>query len=92
MPILRSWRESMLFISSISVGLILESILWLLPMEKVWSARAIHASPDITIIMASNDFADMVGGKLDSIMAFMEGKLRLKGDMMLAMQLQSFLK
>jgi putative sterol carrier protein len=51
-----------------------------------------HASPDITITMASNDFADMVEGKLDGIMAFSTGKLRLKGDMMLAMKLQSLLK
>ena len=51
-----------------------------------------HASPNITITMASNDFADMVEGKLDGIAAFMGGKLKVKGDMMLAMQLQSLLK
>jgi putative sterol carrier protein len=50
-----------------------------------------HASPDITITMASDDFADMVGGKLDGIKAFMTGKLKVKGNMMLAMQLQSLL-
>jgi putative sterol carrier protein len=49
-------------------------------------------SADITITMASNDFADMVEGRLDAIAAFMGGKLRVKGDMMLAMQLQSLLK
>jgi putative sterol carrier protein len=41
--------------------------------------------------MASNDFADMVEGRLDGIAAFMGGKLKVKGDMMLAMQLQSLL-
>jgi putative sterol carrier protein len=41
--------------------------------------------------MASDDFADMVGGKLDGIKAFMTGKLKVKGNMMLAMQLQSLL-
>ena len=51
-----------------------------------------HPSPNITITMASNDFADMVEGKLDGIAAFMGGKLKVKGDMMLAMQLQSLLK
>jgi len=50
------------------------------------------ASADITIAMASNDFADMVEGRLDSITAFMGGKLKVKGDMMLAMQLQSLIK
>jgi len=50
-----------------------------------------HASPDITITMACSDFADLVEGKLDGIKAFMTGKLKVKGDMMLAMQLQSLL-
>ena len=50
-----------------------------------------HASPDITITMACNDFADMLEGKLDGIKAFMTSKLKVKGDMMLAMQLQSLL-
>jgi putative sterol carrier protein len=50
------------------------------------------ASPDVTITMASNDFTDMVEGRLDGVAAFMGGKLKVKGDMMLAMQLQSLLK
>ena len=59
---------------------------------KARVAEGPHPSQDITILMASNDFADMVQGKLDGVRAFTEGKLRLKGDMMLAMKLQSFLK
>ena len=51
-----------------------------------------YASPNVTISMASSDFADMVEGRLDSMAAFMGGKLKVKGDMMLAMQLQSLLK
>jgi putative sterol carrier protein len=51
-----------------------------------------HPSPNITITMASSDFGDMVEGRLDGIAAFMGGKLKVKGDMMLAMQLQSLLK
>lgn len=49
-------------------------------------------SPNVTITMASNDFADMVEGRLDSMAAFMGGKLKVTGDMMLAMQLQNLLK
>ena len=49
-------------------------------------------SADITITMASTDFADMVQGRLDAIAAFMGGKLKVNGDMMLAMQLQSLLE
>jgi putative sterol carrier protein len=59
---------------------------------KAVVSESTHASPNITITMASDDFADMVRGKLDGIMAFTMGKLRLEGDMMLAMKLQSLLK
>jgi putative sterol carrier protein len=50
-----------------------------------------HASPDITLTMSSNDFADLVEGRLDGVTAFMGGKLKVKGDMTLAMRLQSLL-
>ncbi len=60
--------------------------------EKAAVREGTHASPDITLTIASNDFADMVQGKLDGMTAFTQGKLRLKGDMMLAMKLQSLLK
>ena len=58
---------------------------------KAAVSEGTSASSNITITIASNDFADMVGGKLDGITAFMGGKLKVKGDMMLAMQLQSLL-
>ena len=59
---------------------------------KAMVSEGTALSSDIAITMASNDFADMVGGKLDGITAFMGGKLKVKGDPMLAMQLQSMLK
>lgn len=59
---------------------------------KAAVSEGTSASSNITITMASNDFADMVEGKLDGITAFMGGKLKVKGDMMLAMQLQSLLQ
>lgn len=58
---------------------------------KAAVSEGASASADITITMASNDFADMVEGRLDPMAAFMGGKLKVKGDMMLAMQLQSLL-
>ena len=58
---------------------------------KAAVSEGTSSSSNITITMASNDFADMVEGKLDGITAFMGGKLKVKGDMMLAMQLQSLL-
>jgi putative sterol carrier protein len=50
-----------------------------------------YASPDITLTMSSDDFGDLVEGRLDGVTAFMGGKLKVKGDMMLAMRLQSLL-
>lgn len=48
-------------------------------------------NPNITITMAAADFKDLVAGKLNAMSAFMSGKLKIKGDMMLAMKLQSLL-
>ena len=45
------------------------------------------ASPNLTLTMAAPDWLDMVGGKLNGQMAFMSGKLKIKGDMGLAMKL-----
>ena len=47
------------------------------------------AAADLTVTMASPDWLDMIGGKLNGQMAFMSGKLKLKGDMGLAMKLGS---
>ena len=44
------------------------------------------ATPNLTLTMSSQDWLDMVGGKLSGQMAFMSGKLKLKGDMGLAMK------
>ncbi|KNC56147.1 sterol-binding domain-containing protein [Thecamonas trahens ATCC 50062] len=42
---------------------------------------------DCTISMSDADFVDLMAGKLDGTEAYMAGKLRLKGDMGLAMKL-----
>ncbi|PYN16714.1 MAG: hypothetical protein DME05_07465 [Candidatus Rokuibacteriota bacterium] len=44
---------------------------------------------DLTITMAAQDWLDMIGGKLNGQMAFMSGKLKLKGDMGFAMKMGS---
>ena len=44
-----------------------------------------------TITVGDNDFVDIVSGKLNPQMAFMSGKLKIAGDMSLAMKLSSVL-
>merc|ERR1719408_1123648 len=47
--------------------------------------------PDCTITMKDADFLAMVAGKLNGQQAFMQGKLKLKGNMMLAQKLGTVL-
>src|SRR5438034_6845722 len=51
-----------------------------------------HASPNMTMTMAAQDYVDMITGKLNGQMAFMSGKLKLAGDIALAMKMQDLLK
>ena len=44
---------------------------------------------NITITVSAGDWLDMLNGKLDGQMAFMSGKLKIKGDMSLAMKLKT---
>jgi putative sterol carrier protein len=48
-------------------------------------------SPNLTVTMSAVDFTEMLSGTLSPTAAFMSGKLKVKGDMMLAMKLQGVL-
>lgn len=47
------------------------------------------ATPSVEIALADADWMAIREGKLNSQMAFMQGKLKIKGDMNLAMKLQT---
>ena len=47
------------------------------------------ASPSLTLQMSAQDWLDMLSGKQSGQMLFMSGKLKIKGDMGLAMKLGS---
>eukprot|EP00435_Cladocopium_sp_Y103_P060283 s423_g22.t1 len=51
-----------------------------------------EAGADCTITMADADLVAMAEGKLNGMQAFMGGKLKIKGNMMLAQKLQSILE
>jgi putative sterol carrier protein len=57
--------------------------------ESIDVQRGKHASPNITLTMKESDYLDMINGKLNGQMAFMTGKLKITGDMGLALKLQS---
>jgi putative sterol carrier protein len=50
------------------------------------------SSPNMTLSMSAQDYVDMIMGKLNGQMAFMSGKLKISGDMGLAMKMQSLFK
>ncbi|MNN88285.1 SCP-2 sterol transfer family protein [compost metagenome] len=45
------------------------------------------ASPNVTLIMDSETLKGITSGETDGMQAFMGGKLRAEGDMMLALKL-----
>lgn len=46
-----------------------------------------HAKPTMTLTADSSDFVKMFTGELDGMQAFMQGKIKLAGDLNLAMKL-----
>jgi putative sterol carrier protein len=54
------------------------------------AAVAKGAAPDarVTLGLAVPDYLRLISGHLDGMQAFMQGKLKLKGDMMFAAQIQ----
>ena len=49
------------------------------------------ATPKCTVAAVDQDFLAIVNGKLNAQMAFMSGKIRIQGDMGLALKLQQIL-
>merc|ERR1712064_272881 len=51
-----------------------------------------NSSADVTITIADADMVAMAEGKLDGMQAFMGGKLKIKGNMMLAQKLAGIIE
>ncbi len=50
--------------------------------------RGPAAQATLSITMQASDYLDMINGRLNPQMAFMAGKLKIKGDMSLALKMQ----
>ena len=51
--------------------------------------EAIHDNPTVSLTMADKDWLAMCNGELDGMSAFMSGKLKATGDIMMAQRIQS---
>ncbi len=49
-------------------------------------------NPTVTLTAAAQDYVNIAMGKMDPSIAFMQGKLKIKGDMGAAMKMQSMFK
>ena len=56
-----------------------------------FGARASDDAADVTLSASADTFLDILAGNLDATSAFMTGRLKLDGDMGLAMRLGSVL-
>jgi putative sterol carrier protein len=59
---------------------------------KVTVEKGEHPSPKMTLTADSGDYVKIFTGELDGMQAFMQGKLKLAGDLNLAMKLTQMFK
>jgi putative sterol carrier protein len=55
---------------------------------KVSVTEGAHASPTVTLKMDADDYVKMSNGKINGHWAVMSGKLKVSGNMMVAMKMQ----
>ncbi|MBT2218109.1 SCP2 sterol-binding domain-containing protein [Virgibacillus dakarensis] len=59
--------------------------------DDSYAVKGEKEKPDCTLKIASEDFEKMVEGNLNGTQAFMSGRLKIKGNMGLALKLQDIL-
>ena len=67
---------------------------WIITIKdgKCSVAEGTVEKPTVTLTADANDFRDVLLGKVNGMKYFMEGKLKLAGDLNLAMKLTTFFK
>ncbi|MBN1178525.1 MAG: SCP2 sterol-binding domain-containing protein [Anaerolineae bacterium] len=58
---------------------------------KIDVAEGRVGTPDLSVSMSAQDFVALSNGELNAVSAFMQGKIKIQGDMSMAMRLQSIL-
>lgn len=58
--------------------------------QKIASTEGKHPSPKMTMTVSSEDYVKIATGELDASMAFMKGKVKINGDMSLALGMGKF--
>lgn len=61
-------------------------------MVKKGEAKSLGLKRDVTIILSDETFVDIADGKMTGQKAFLTGKIKTKGNMMLATKLSDVLK
>ena len=64
---------------------------WTLTITDGYPSLAAGAtdSPELTLLMAADDFTALVSGTMNPISAFMQGRIKVEGDMGMALKLQT---
>jgi putative sterol carrier protein len=58
---------------------------------KIGIEQGTSSSPDMTVTTSADDMLALVSGDLNAVSAFMQGRVKIDGDMSLAMKLQTLL-
>jgi putative sterol carrier protein len=60
--------------------------------QKCEAVQGMHASPKMTMTVNSGDYIKIATGELDPTMAFMKGKVKVSGDMGVALGMGKYFK